>query len=70
MRNVLKNQFSKVLPLIERAAKWAVRTAFETLKVTALAYMVISTVIAPLAIEATLSAIVVFAAVYIPRKCR
>jgi hypothetical protein len=50
--------------------KWCVRTAFELLKLTALAFMVLQVIAATLFVEVAIAAIVVFAAAYIPRKSR
>ena len=70
MRKFIKSLSTKAKPVIERAAKWVIRTAFELLKLTALAFMVMHVIVAAIAVEAILAGIVVFAAVYIPRKSR
>lgn len=66
----ITKQFNKAVPVVERAIKWAVRTAFEILKLSAVAFMVMHVIVAAFVIEVVLASIVVFAALYIPRKSR
>lgn len=66
----ITKQFNKAVPVVERAIKWAVRTAFEILKLSAVAFMVMHVIVAAFVIEVALASIIVFAALYIPRKSR
>ena len=66
----ITKQINKVIPVIDRAIKWTIRAAFETLKLIGLAYMVMSLITAALIVEAVLAGVVVFSALYITRKCR
>jgi hypothetical protein len=70
MRKFITNQFNKAVPVIERAVKWLVSTAFELLKLIGLAFMVMHLIVATLAIEAVLTTIVVFAALYFTKAKR
>jgi len=66
----IKKQLNKAVPVADRMIKWCVRAAFELLKLTALAFMVLQVIAATLFVEVAIAAIVVFAAAYIPRKSR
>ncbi len=66
----INKQFNKAVPYIERLLKWVMRTVFEILKLTGLAFMVIHLIVATLAIEIALACIVVFAAVYVTKQSR
>jgi ABC-type proline/glycine betaine transport system permease subunit len=60
----INKQFNKVVPVIERTIKWVVRTAFELLKLTGLAFTIMHLVSAALIIEAVLTGVAVFASLY------
>jgi hypothetical protein len=63
MQGITK-QFNKAMPYVERAIKWVVRTAFELLKLTGLAFTILHLVSAALIIEAVLTGVAVFASLY------
>jgi len=66
----ITKQFNKAVPVIELVSRWVVRTAFELLKLAALAYTVMHVIGAVFIVETVIAAIIVFSASYIPRKCR
>lgn len=70
MQKTIKNLLNKAKPVIERAIKWAVRTAFEMLKLTGLAFTVMHLVSAQLIIEGALAGITVFASLYFTKYWR
>jgi len=60
----ITNKIKKAVPVIERAVMWTVRVAFEILKLSALAYMVMHLIAAAFFIEVVLASIVVFTSLY------
>lgn len=66
----ITKQFNKAVPLVERFAKWVVRTVFELLKLAGLAFMVMHLIVAALAIEVSIAVIVVFAAAFLTKRAR
>lgn len=66
----ITKQFNKAVPYLERFIKWVVRTAFELLKLTGLAFMVMHLIVAAFAIEVGVTVIVVFSAVYLTKRSR
>jgi hypothetical protein len=66
----ITKQFNKAVPYIERFIKWVVRTVFELLKLTGLAFMVMHLIVAAFAIEVAITSIVVFSAVYLTKRSR
>jgi hypothetical protein len=68
MRKYINKLVTKAAPVIERAIKWAIRTAFELLKLASLAFMVMHVIVAAFVIEVALAAIVVFASLYFTKR--
>lgn len=66
----ITKQFNKAVPYVERLLKWVVRTVFELLKLTGLAFMIVHLIAATLIVELVLAGIVVFAAIFITNRCR
>jgi len=66
----ITKQLNKAVPLVERFAKWVVRTVFELLKLAGLAFMVMHLIVAALAIEVGIAVIVVFAAAFLTKRAR
>lgn len=66
----ITKQFNKAVPLVERFAKWVVRTVFELLKLAGLAFMVMHLIVAVLAVEIGIALIVVFAAAFLTKRSR
>lgn len=56
--------------MVQRAVMWVVRTAFELLKLTGLAFMVMHLIVAAFVIEVGITCIVVFAAIYLTSQKR
>jgi len=66
----ITKQFNKAVPVVERAVRWVIRTVFELLKLTGLAFMVMHLIVAAFVIEVAITCIVVFAAVYLTHQKR
>lgn len=67
MRKQFKKLTNKTMPVLDRIFKWVVSSAFELLKLTGLAFMVLHVVSADLFIEVMITGIVVFASLYFTR---
>lgn len=70
MRKFLKTKLNKVTPYINRAIRFTVRSMFELIKLTGLAFTVMHLVVALYMVEVAITAIVVFAAVYFTKVMR
>ena len=60
----ITNQFNKLVPILERMLRWIVRTSFELIKLTGLAFTIMHLISAAIVVEAILAGVAVFASLY------
>lgn len=70
MRKYIDKQIKKLVPRIERAIKWLIRTFFELIQLATLGWSVLYFIVAPAAIEYALAGITVFTAAWFTKRLR